>query len=296
MIDHASNIRAPAVAGRFYEADADRLRADARRFTPDPPDDLALPQALHGALVPHAGWVCSGRIAGTVYRALAKRTAARTLVLLGAVHTVRLDGPALENADAWHTPIGLAQIDADLRRILAAIPGFASFDMAHQYEHSLEVQLPLILEAFGPDTKIVPCLIPPHPNAPDWGRAIGQTLAGQTHPILVIASSDLTHYGPNYNFTPQGAGRTGIDWAANVNDARLLQLIEQMDPDAIVHDTQQHHSACGGGAIAAMIAAVQQLGANHAVTLEHTNSARELAPLGHTDDNNAVGYAGVVFG
>ena len=296
MIDHASHVRAPAVAGRFYEADTTRLRADAQRMTPEAPAELSLPDTLYGALVPHAGWVCSGRVAGTVCRTLAARTQARTLVLLGAVHTVAIDGPALESADAWHTPLGQAEIDADLRRTLAALPGFASFDMAHQYEHSLEVQVPLILETFGADVKIVPCLIPPLPGAPQWGQAIGRLLADWCEPVIVIASSDLTHYGPNYAFTPQGTGAAGVDWAANVNDARLLKLIERMDADAIVPDTQEHHSACGGGAIAAMITATHQLGATQAVLIEHTNSTRELAALGHHDDDNAVGYAGVVLG
>jgi hypothetical protein len=289
------SIRPPVMAGRFYHADPRQCAADARRLARYD-GGVTLPAVLHGALVPHAGWVCSGRIAGQTLAALAGRTMARTLILTGSVHTLDLDFPALDRADAWRSPAGDMPVDADLRAALAALPGFRALDDAHRLEHSLEVQLPLIDASFGAGVKIVPVMIPPHADAPEWGRAIGRVMRDWRQPLAIIVSSDLTHYGPNYGYCPAGLGEAGRRWASEVNDARLLRLIVAMDADRIVQETQAHQNACGGGAIAAAVAACREMGCARGWLLEHTDSTRELTPIGHADAHNSVGYAGVVFG
>lgn len=258
--------------------------------------DLSLPAQLHGGIVPHAGWVCSGRIAGGVFRALAQRQPEAILVLLGAVHSAPVRQPAVDVWDEWQTPLGAVPVDTDLRRAMCELGAFIADDMPHRYEHSIEVQLPLAQVAFGSSLRIVPCAVPPSPSAHEWGEAMGRLFADWSQPVVVVASSDLTHYGPNYHYTPAGAGKQGYQWAHQVNDRRLLELVEEMAADRVVADTQEHLSACGGGAIAAGIAAAQQMGARQAYILEHTDSARELASLGYHDRDNSVGYAGVVFG
>ncbi|MDY7109640.1 MAG: AmmeMemoRadiSam system protein B [Planctomycetota bacterium] len=282
--------RQPVAAGRFYDDDRRRCAAEARRLCA-PPVAAEIPEVLYGAMVPHAGWVFSGRTAGLALAALAARTEARTFVLTGSVHTARLPGPALDSAETWATPLGEVPIDVELRDAIAQLDAFAPRDEAHRFEHSLEVELPLMQTVFGEGMKIVPCLIPPRRKAVAWGAALGRLLLGRRDPIAVIASSDLTHYGPRYGFSPRGVGPDASAWAHETNDRELLSHVERLDAEASLAHALEHHSACGGGAIAAAIAACRALGAQRGYVLEHTDSSR--AGGGGAD---SVGYAGVVFG
>lgn len=291
-----TKVRPPAVAGRFYDDDASRCAEDAARLCRPPQSPADLPRTLYGGIVPHAGWICSGRIAGMTWATLAARTSARTVVLTGSVHTLAVQYPALDTADAWATPMGPIGVDVQLREALNRLDGFDPLDVAHQHEHSLEVELPMIAASFGEGVMIVPCLIPPVDEAADWGRAIGRLLIDWPQPVIMVASSDLTHYGPNYRFTPFGEGDKGTRWAHDVNDRELLDEIEALRAESIVRLTSRHHNACGGGAIAATMAACAELGAARGIVLEHTDSIRELAKVGYTERANSVGYAGVVFG
>jgi AmmeMemoRadiSam system protein B len=112
---------------------------------------------------------------------------------------------------------------------------------------------------------------------------------------IFLASSDLTHYGPAYRFAPAGVGSAGLDWAKG-NDRRLLDRIEQFEPERVVEDVRQHANACGGGAIAAMMAACRELGATRASVLRHANSYETLAAVAPQTADNAVGYAAAVVG
>ncbi|NBC97305.1 MAG: AmmeMemoRadiSam system protein B, partial [Deinococcus-Thermus bacterium] len=265
-------IRQPVVAGRFYEAEAGRCAADVAQLC-RLPSRLTVPERLVGGLVPHAGWICSGRVAGEVWAALAERSGPATIFLTGSVHTMDLRRPALDEASAWASPVGAIDVDDRLRRAIAGLDEFETQHAAHVHEHALEVQLPMIRQVFGQSVKIVPCMIPTHPNAPRWGEALGRLLAEWDETVVVVASSDLTHYGPNYDFVPRGDGEAGCRWAYEVNDRRLLDLVTSMAGRRIVEQTQTHHNACGGGAIAAVVAAAQALGASRGCVVEHTSSA-----------------------
>jgi AmmeMemoRadiSam system protein B len=295
MPDRETRIRPLVAAGRFYDGDGQRCATEARVLCASPPG-ADLPKVLYGAMVPHAGWVFSGRTAGIALAALAARTEARTFVLTGSVHTVRLKGPALDAAEAWATPLGAVPVDIDLREAIAQLEDFAPRDEAHRFEHSLEVELPLMQTAFSEGLKIVPCLIPPMRAAPEWGEALGRLLRHWRTPVAIIASSDLTHYGPSFGFTPRGTGRDGSAWAHEINDRKLLDRIERLDAAAALEHAIEHHSACGGGAIAATLAACRTMGAERGYVLDQTDSGRVAAVRmgGRTADS--VGYAGVVFG
>ncbi len=283
-------------AGRFYDAEGAPLAAVTDRLCAA--EDLAaLPDRLVGGVVPHAGWVCSGRVAGLVWRALAGRGGAKTIFLTGSVHTCELEQPALDTAEAWATPLGPVAVDQKLREAIAQLEGFGVDDRAHVYEHSLEVNLPMVRHCFGEGVRFVPCMIPPSPRAAAWGEALGTLLARWPEPVLVVASSDLTHYGPNYGFMPAGPGEAGYRWAHGENDRRLLERVADLDAAGAVADALEHHSACGGGAIAAVLAAARRLGAEAGHLLDHTDSVRELSRGGYyIDRTNSVGYAAVVLG
>jgi hypothetical protein len=146
-----------------------------------------------------------------------------------------------------------------------------------------------------PDAKILPIMIPPSEHAAGLGRIIGRTIREAQTPAVIVASSDLTHYGPSYGFLPAGDGPEGVRWAKENNDRRILDLILDMQPDRIVPEAAQHKNACGSGAIAAAIAACQQLGATRGLLLHHTNSYEVLHDRYPDALTDAVGYAAVAF-
>lgn len=297
MTEQTQHVRRPVVAGRFYQHDARLCEDEAARMclarpsrTPD------LPARLVGAMVPHAGWVCSGRVCGMAIKALSRRTAARTFIMTGSIHTVHIDHPAVDTHDAWRTPLGTVEVDAGLRDAVADLDRFERMPEAHVREHCLEVVLPFMQVCFEEPIRIVPCLIPPVPQAAEWGEQIGRLAATWDEPVGMISSVDLTHYGPNYGFTQHGLGDSGRRWAHEINDRRLLDIIESMEAEQIVAEAVANHNTCGGGSVAATVAGCRELGAARAYLLEHTNSTRELASIGHGDPNNSVGYAAIVFG
>jgi hypothetical protein len=284
----------PIAAGTFYEASPAACRAAVRRLLEQArlPEDA--PKNCIGGLVPHAGWVCSGAVAALTFKALAQDWNGGTLVLLGAVHSRTEPQALVYPSGSWQTPLGTVAVDEEVAEaLLAASDDIVADPNAHGGEHSLEVQLPLIQELW-PQAKIVPIMAPPSPLAAEAGRAIGQALAALRRRVPVIGSTDLTHYGPRYGMMPAGTGKAGLEWARR-NDRKLLQLIQTMAPDPVLADTSRTHSACGGGAIAATVAACSALGAKTATLLQHTDSVQTLRPLGMTDMENVVGYASVVF-
>ncbi|NQU75993.1 MAG: AmmeMemoRadiSam system protein B [Planctomycetes bacterium] len=286
--------RMPIVAGMFYEASAAACRQAATRLLQQVrlPDEL--PTRCVGGLVPHAGWVCSGAVAATTLKALTHQWGGQTILLFGAVHSRSRDQAMVYAQGAWHSPLGDVPIDAQLAEaILSTCDNVVSDANAHAGEHSIEVQLPFI-QLLCPQAHIVPIMVPPSMLAVGIGRQIGEVLAGWDLPVLALGSTDLTHYGPRYGITPAGVGPAGLQWA-HQNDQQLLKLIKSMAAEEVIDHTTRYHSACGGGAIAATIAACSSLGASAATVLWHTNSSETLRSLGSTDTDNCVGYASVVF-
>jgi AmmeMemoRadiSam system protein B len=291
------NIRLPARAGSFYEASQSSCRHHARKLLDQVQLPADLPQTLYGGLVPHAGWAYSGPLAAQTLVALNRSQPLRRVVLLGAVHVM---GAAhvgeVYDSGVWRTPLGEAQVDAELAAaLIQAEPGLLRANPgAHELEHSLEVQVPLIQE-LTPDATIVPVAVPPRDLAVQIGQAIGQVLAESFPDAHVVASSDLTHHGGHFP-APGGRGETGVAWS-EANDRRLLEMLENLQAEQIVPEVSQHENACGGGAIAAAVAAARQRGAQKGVVMNYTNSYRIMHQMypAETDDTT-VGYASVVFG
>jgi AmmeMemoRadiSam system protein B len=164
----------------------------------------------------------------------------------------------------------------------------------HAREHAIEVELPLIQQAY-PGTPILPIEVPAIESAVEIGRAVARQVANTRLSAVFLASSDLTHYGPAYRFAPAGVGLAALEWARS-NDHLLLELVERFQPEEIVAETTEHLNACGGGAIAAMMAACRDFGASSARLLRHTTSYETLAEVAPQQPDNSVGYASVVVG
>lgn len=292
----AHAIRQPAVAGMFYPADPDQCRALARSYTTvsgtQPPTRRWL-----GGVVPHAGWICSGAIAGQTLAAIAQaRPKVDLVVVFGAIHTpLPIRVAALDSYASWNLPGQACQVQQELRsRIAEKSELFAVDDRFHRREHAVEVELPLI-QSVWPQAAILPIEVPPDEQAVDIGRQTARAVAEAARETVFLASSDLTHYGPNYGFMPAGTGPAAMQWAKQ-NDLPLIEQILRLQEAAIVPQVRARANACGAGAIAAMLAACRELGASDAKLLRHATSYETLAGVAPQPPDNAVGYAAIVVG
>jgi hypothetical protein len=261
-----------------------------------PPAPEGLPALPVAGIVPHAGWVFSGGTALAVLEAIRDRRTPKTFVLLGACHhPVRRNAVFTEGG--WETPLGTVTVDERVAREIVARAGNLADDdpQAHESEHSLEVQLPLIQHLF-PEARIVPILVPPGAGAPALGQLAGQVIRDLDADAVVIGSTDLTHYGPMYGFTPKGVGPDAVRWVREENDRRMIDLMLALEADKIAPEAQDHWNACGAGAVAATLAAARSLGAEQGRLVNYTTSYDIMqAEMGRTDYEAVVGYAGLVF-
>jgi AmmeMemoRadiSam system protein B len=285
-------IRRPVVAGQFYPADRAGCVRLIEQSQPDqPPHDV--PDRVIAGVVPHAGWVYSGAIAARVFASVCSRSTPETFVLFSAMHRWGAARPAVYGSGAWATPLGEAEIDADLAQAVLEEGGGLLVDApdAHAGEHSCEVQLPFI-QHLCPQARILPILVPPEELAPSAGEAVARAIAKTEEEVVVVGTTDLTHYGAMYyGYAPAGTGDAALAWVKD-NDARVIDLMLTLQAEEIVAETAAHHNACGGGALAATVAAARALGAQKGVLLEYTTS-HHVMPRGPATD--FVGYAAVVF-
>ncbi len=245
-----------------------------------------------GGIVPHAGWVYSGRTAVKTFKALKERAWDFDLVVLfGAVHRMQATpGPGVDFHSSWETPLGEVEVDIDATMALVEANLVYTSPMTHQGEHSLEVQMPMVKYFFG-GMKIIPIAMPASDYAHMSGKKIARKLLEIGRKPVCIGSTDLTHYGEAFGFMPGGGGEEGFAWARE-NDKRILGHMLSMDVEKVVPEARANMNACGAGAAAACISFAMELGASRAVLLEHTDSATVRPdPWGNT----YVGYASIVL-
>jgi AmmeMemoRadiSam system protein B len=265
-----SMVRPPAVAGRFYPAKPEILRRDVESYLPDAVEKIT---AL-GCIVPHAGYMYSGHVAGAV---LGRLELPQRVVILCPNHSGRGEPLAIMSRGAWATPLGEAQIDRALAADLVAEFDLLTEDAdAHRTEHALEVELPF-LQVLARFT-FVPIAIGTHrlDILTELGKAIARVIARQNDRVLVIASSDMNHYA--------------TDAVTREKDKLALAPLLARDPQAL-HETvlRENISMCGLGPAVAMLAAVNDLGANSADLVKYATSADVSG-----DHSYCVGYAGVI--
>lgn len=251
------------------------------------------------AVVPHAGWDCSGRVAMKVYRAVQPHVdPAATFVLFGSVHSYGVPRAGVYARGRWQTPIGSLEVDEELAgQVLAGCGKMAIDDpSAHTSEHSIEVQLPMIRYVFG-EVRILPIAAPPRDDMPQVGACVARIAQNTGRKIFVVGTTDMTHYGAiGYGFAPAGPGKAGLEWAKKENDPRMIRLMEQLQDDAVIEEARLHQNACGAGAVAATLAAAKVLGSDGGKLVEYTTSYDVLRDTVYGDQiGDFVGYAGMVF-
>jgi AmmeMemoRadiSam system protein B len=264
--------RTPAVAGTFYPAQPDVLLADVQRYTSNGSAEQL--DAL-GCVVPHAGYMYSGHVAGAVY---ARLKLPQRIIILCPNHTGRGHPLAINSAGAWQTPLGEAHIDAPLAEALKQnIPLLHDDDEAHRSEHALEVQLPF-LQARLPQFTFVPIAIgtSQFEVLSALGAALAHTIATAGEKILIIASSDMNHYEP--------------DDVTRVKDKMAIDAILALDPRGLFDVVREKHiSMCGYGPTVAMLTAAKRLGATSAQLIRYATSGDISG-----ERDWVVGYAGIV--
>lgn len=289
-------VRDPIVSGRFYPGGSRQCAREVEECMPSESDIESLPARLFGGIVPHAGWTYSGPTAAKVFAALAQRQTPETVILLGADHAHLAHTAAMFSSGAWSSPVGDVAVDERLaERISSMAPMIRDDVHAHDGEHSIEVQIPFVLHVW-PDAKILPIIVEPGPRAVEVGQAVARVISTYKTDAVVVGSTDLTHYGASYGFSPKGSGAEALEWAKDVNDRGLIDVILKMDAESVVPEAGRNRSACGSGAIAATVAACRDLGAEQAVLLEHTTSYEIGKRLFAESHAMSVGYAGIVFG
>lgn len=277
-------------AGSFYPAQKDScvdLISKCLEY-----NKMDIPKRIDAAIVPHAGWVFSGATAGKVYGAIAEqKITPDTFVIFGAIHITPVKRAGVWSKGSWETPLGEVEIDEVIaKKLLADENSPLEENMkAHLHEHSIEVQIPFIKYLF-PKAKIVPIAIQPTLDAFEVGNYIAHCLKGDN--IIVIGSTDMTHYGHRFGFAPQGVGGEALDWVKKHNDKRMIDLMLNLKAEDVVMEAMKNHNSCGSGAISATLSYAKSVGKTTGTLLEYTTSF-DVYPERIAD--SFVGYAGLVF-
>lgn len=267
------SVRAPAVAGSFYEGRPGDLEREVRSLLPP---ELPKGRAF-GAVVPHAGYIYSGGVAGAVY---ARLEIPATVVIVCPNHTGRGAPAAIDPSEAWRTPLGDVPVNARISARLRELASSLRPDReAHRREHSLEVQLPF-LQALRPDVELVPvCLGQPSlALCRELGEALARLCREEAEPPLLLASSDMNHY------ESRRVGRA--------KDDQALARIAALDPEGLFRTVlSEEISMCGFLPATALLFAANASGAGRKATVV----ARADSGDQTGDVSSVVGYAGVIL-
>lgn len=267
-----ATLRRAAVAGSWYPGTAEALTREVDGYM-TAASAAPLPGRLVALVSPHAGLRYSGPVAAFGY-SLLRGQRALSVVLVGPSHRVAFDGVAVQARGAWDTPLGRASIDEEVAAaILAAGEGVVfEDDRVHRDEHSLEMQMPF-LQRVVPSLRIVPIMMgtQSREEIEELARALGAALAGRD--VVLVASSDLSHYQPAA--------------VANRLDAIVVDQVARYDDGALLARLEAHRNvACGGGPIVAVMRAARELGADRAAVLRYADSG----DAGERDKSRVVGY------
>jgi AmmeMemoRadiSam system protein B len=279
-------VRRPTVAGQFYEDDAEALRAQIKacflhELGPKKLPNVNLhshPRCIVGLVCPHAGYMYSGAVAASAFYELALDGKPDTVVLLGPNHTGYGSALALMREGVWRTPLGDVEVDAEMANQIIHETSIVDVDeLAHRYEHSIEVQLPFLQYLYGDTFKIVPiCFqMQDYDSAVEVGRALVEALDATNS--VVIASSDMTHYEPAK--TAAAKDHAALKAVTDMDAKRFYKIIET-----------ENVTACGYAPITALITYAEGANAKEAKLLNYHNSGDTTG-----DYSSVVGYAAVSF-
>ena len=270
-----SIVRRPAVAGRFYPAKPEALIREVDEYLGPDADSAPKIEPAIGCVVPHAGYMYSGRVAGAVYRRLPTRS---RYVILCPNHTGEGSPIAIMSQGEWLTPLGAVPIDAQMAATVRQNFPYVTEDArAHAGEHSLEVQLPFLQRRTGNFTFLPIAIgVGDYGTLEAFGHSLGEAVKQADDPVMIIASSDMNHYEP--------------DGITREKDRMAIGRILELDAEGLYEVIRRENiSMCGFGPTIIMLTAAKDLGADQAELIRHATSGDITG-----DRSAVVGYAGII--
>ncbi len=264
-------IRNPVVAGQFYPGSSSGLRKELKKLlNPEKEKEKAV-----GLLLPHAGYIYSGKTAALLYERV---SIPQTAVILGPNHTGIGEQFSIMRQGRWKTPIGESAIDTALADEILGRSELLQVDEAsHRYEHSIEIQLPF-LQFLRKDVQVVPIILS-GAELEDC-RSIGNAIAGAIKEskadAIIIASSDMTHFEPAKSAKEKD--KIALSAVTELDEKKLFDVVLRLNI-----------SMCGYIPVAAMLAASKKLGADKAELIDYTHSGEVTG-----EANSVVGYGAVL--
>jgi len=263
--------RKPSQAGRFYPGDAPTLRKEVEKYL----NKTVKKQKVLGAVVPHAGYIYSGRTAGEVYSRI---EIPKNVIIIGPNHTGLGHPVSIMTKGSWEMPGGIVEINEALADgILEESKVSVSDEDAHRFEHSIEVQIPF-LQYFEKAFRFVPIVMSDYRIATCevLGKALVKAISRVKGEAIILASSDMSHYEALK--------------VAQQKDKIAIEKILQMDPEGLLEVVSIHGiSMCGSGPVATMLFACKDLGAEKSEMVIYNTSADASG-----DTSAVVGYVGII--
>jgi len=274
-------IRRPKHAGTFYPETKGEIEKFFAHLESELPREIETVKEPKAVVVPHAGYVYSGKVAYTTYKSAFSQKVPSKIVIMGPSHYVYLEGIAVYGSGKWVTPLGEVDVDeSTAKKIIEKSPVFVDAPHLHEREHSLEVQLPF-LQHFAHKSSIIPLLVGDlnYHMMEEAGKVLAELINSEPD-LLIVTSSDLYH-GYSYQECVE-------------TDKRTIKSILEMDPKKFFELAQrQEIMACGEMPIAVLLSAMKNLSRKvQAKLVSYTNSA-DVTRIKH---GYVVGYAGVVMG
>jgi len=262
-------VRQPAVAGKFYSSNPEKLREDLAALVPQGEADRAI-----GIVAPHAGYVYSGKVAGFLYGAI---RIPDTVLVIGPNHTGIGAPAALSPSREWLTPLGAVPVNSRLSKlILKHAPQVREDASAHRFEHSIEVQLPF-LQYRTPKVSIAALCVSIYDfdSLSRLGEGVARAISEYGEEVLIVASSDMTHYE---------SAR-----AAKAKDELALAQLSELNPEGLLRVCREKDiTMCGVIPAAVMLVAAKALGATRCRLINYATSGEVNGDL-----QRVVAYAAV---
>ncbi|MDR2393102.1 MAG: AmmeMemoRadiSam system protein B [Treponema sp.] len=276
-------LRKRALPQGWYPQDAEQIRGFLAPFSRQT-------RTARAAVAPHAGWAYSGAIAGAGVTALDPQ--ADTVVVIGGHLPAGLP-PLFAEEDGFAGPFGNMEMDRELRSLvrkeLQGKPFLRGTASDRYQDNTVEVLVPLV-HYFFPQSWLLWLRLPAEMASFDVGNLLFHAGRSLNRNLVVLGSTDLTHYGEHYDFSPMGTGKKALDWVREVNDRRFIEALMEGNPARILERALEDRAACSVGAVLATLGFAQAAAAGPGELLAYGTSADAQGP-GQDVPASFVGYA-----
>ena len=282
------DVKRAEFAGSWYPASANECEQKIKTYIESSGTEGLPAKEYSAGISPHAGWYFSGNIACNVIKLL-KGNVQPDLIILFGKHMHWNAKPSILTNSSCETPFGnLETDDAFAEELQKRLSMKKETGSTFSPENTIELQLPFVKYFFG-DVKIAVIGVPPGDEAVTLGSTSIEVCKSMGKNVKVIGSTDMTHYGENFGFTPAGTGRKAAEWVRNKNDKKMIDVMLAMDTQKILMEADENQNACCSGAVVATVAAAKMMGIDCGEKVAYSTSY-ELSP-----GDSFVGYAGIVY-